>query len=225
MPNQGNHQKMSGTSKKVLMSAAAAAVAALLVTSFSFQNATTADATKKMDPTKGYDIHVTVGRHDSAHLDSQMDHYCKLDTRIVAVCQLYATDNNANPDTGPMLSQVEFIITEAQYLELPERERASWHNHAVELTPERGNPSCIDLPKNLQCGDLVNVLKGTYGKVITIWDPADGLPNYPPYVFAVDSPFALGQDLNDNLHNEWPASCGDNSSAALPCDESGHHDE
>ncbi len=223
--NNDQNERTPTTSKKILMGAAAAAVAALLITSLSFQTGITAYATKKNDPTKGFNIHVSVGRHDSAHLDAQMDHYCKLDSRIVAVCQLYATDNNANPGTGPQLSQIEFIITQDQYLQLPERERQSWHNHAVELTPERGNPSCIELPKDLTCGDLVTVLKGTYGKVITIWDPADGLPNYPPYVFAVDSPFALGQDLNDKLHKKWPTSCGKNSSADLPCDSMRHEEE
>jgi hypothetical protein len=175
-------------------------------------------ADTEMSPTDGYDIHVTVGRHDSSHLDAQMDHYCKLDSRIVAVCQLYAHDNNAMPGTGPMLSQIEFIITEDQYKQLPERERPNWHNHAVELTPERGNPSCIELPEGLECGALVEILKKTYGKVITIWDPADPVPNYPPYAYLVDSPFALGQDLNDNLHKEWATSCGDNaSSPSLAC--------
>jgi hypothetical protein len=223
MPNQdginnNGINRTPMTQKKILIGAAAAAVAALLVTSLSFQTALTANATNSNDPTKGYNIHVSVGRHDSAHLDAQMDHYCKLDSRIVAVCQLYATDNNANPGKGPQLAQIEFIITQDQYLQLPERERQNWHNHAVELTPERGNPSCIELPEGLTCVDLVGVLKATYGKVITIWDPADGLPDYPPYVFAVDSPFALGQDLNDNLHNEWPTSCGANSSASLSCE-------
>ena len=26
-----------------------------------------------------------------------------------------------------------------------------------------------------------------------------------PYVFWADNPYVLGQDNNDNLHNEWPA--------------------
>lgn len=164
-------------------------------------------------PTGGYDIHVTVGRHDSMNLDAQMDHYCKLDNRIVAVCQLYARDSNAKPGTGPMLSQIEFIITEEQYKQLPAREKPSWHNHAVELTPERGSPGCVELPQGLECGALVELLKKTYGKVITIWDPADPVPSYPPYALLVDSPYALGQDLNDNLHKEWPTSCGEDSSA------------
>ena len=56
--------------------------------------------------------------------------------------------------------------------------------------------------------------------MITIWDPADPVPNYPPYAFLVDSPFALGQDLNGNLHKEWATSCGDDSSSpSLACGE------
>lgn len=167
-------------------------------------------------PTNGYDIHVTVNRHDSMNIDAPMDHYCKLSDKIVAVCQLYFRD----PESGgtPILSQIEYIISKDQYIQLPPRERASWHNHAVELTPERGMPSCVSLPPGLTCEQLVSTLVNTYGKVITIWDPADETPSYPPYVFAVDSPFTLGQDLNSNLSKDWPTSCGSNSSANMACE-------
>lgn len=209
----------TGRRKTVLGASVAAAIALVLATALpGLSRATAENDMANMSPTEGYDIHVTVGRHDSMHLDAQMDHYCKLDSRIVAVCQLYAHDNNAMPGTGPQLSQIEFIITEDQYKQLPAREKANWHNHAVELTPERGSPSCVDLPEGLTCGALVETLKKTYGKVITIWDPADPVPSYPPYAYLVDSPFALGQDLNDNLHKEWPTSCGENaSSPSLEC--------
>lgn len=201
-----NNIRITNTTKKIMMSVAAAAIAATVVlgtNAFQLSEATSSMSGTHDNPTKGYDIHVTVGRHDSAHLDAQMDHYCKLDERIVAVCQLYATTNNVKGG-GPQLSQIEFIITDKQYLQLPLRERPNWHNHAVELTPERGSPTCVELPEGLECSALVGILQKTYGKVITIWDPADGLPRYPPYTFAVDSPFALDQDLNDNLHEEWP---------------------
>jgi Protein of unknown function (DUF1264) len=166
-------------------------------------------------PTSGYDIHVTVNRHDSMNINAPMDHYCKLSDKIVAVCQLYFSD----PESGgtPILSQIEYIISKDQYLQLPQRERASWHNHAVELTPERGMPTCVSLPPGLTCEQLVSTLVTTYGKVITIWDPADETPNYPPYVFAVDSPFTLGQDLNNNLAKDWSTGCGNNSSAGIAC--------
>jgi uncharacterized protein DUF1264 len=163
------------------------------------------------DPTQGYNIHVTVGRHDSANLNAHMDHYCKLDDRIVAVCQLYATTNNVQGG-GPQLSQIEFIISDEDYLKLPLRERANWHNHAVELTPERGSPTCVELPAGLECSALVGILQHTYGKVITVWDPSDGLPNYPPYAFLVDSPFALNQDLNDKLQDDWPVGTAETGS-------------
>jgi hypothetical protein len=177
------------------------------------QSPTAGNAT--VTPTSGYDIHVTVNRHDSMNIDAPMDHYCKLSEKIVAVCQLYFND----PEAGgtPILSQIEYIISKDQYLQIPPRERASWHNHAVELTPERGMPSCVSLPPGLTCEQLVSTLVNTYGKVITIWDPADETPSYPPYVFAVDSPFTLGQDLNNNLAKDWPTGCGNNSSANISC--------
>lgn len=168
------------------------------------------------DPTQGFNIHVSVGRHDSANLEAQMDHFCKLTPPIVATCLLFAMENMATPPghpNGPQLAQVEYIITRDQYLELPLRERQNWHDHAVELTPERGMPQCISLPEGLDCGTLVNILHNTYGKVVTLWDPADHLPNYPPYVFWVDSPFALEQDLNHDLEKQWEVGNSDSSSA------------
>lgn len=176
------------------------------------------------DPTEGFNIHVTVGRHDSAHLDANMDHFCKLTPPIVATCLLFAE----NAEEENILSEVEYIITRDQYLQLPLRERQNWHDHAVELTPERGMPQCISLPRGLDCNTLVSILHGTYGKVVTLWDPFDQLPSYPPYVFLVDSPYALQQDLNHGLHNFWPVGDENSSSAhelpgcsiiqAGPCD-------
>ena len=224
---------------RTLLGLAIAAIAAAVIfgTTTMYQTFAAKPSVPAMDdPTQGYNIHVEVGRHDSANLEAHMDHYCKLDTRIIAVCQLYAKDNTANPKTGPQLAQIEFIITKDQYLQLPLRERANWHNHAVELTLERGSPSCISLPGDLTCEQLLSVLKGTYGKVITVWDPADAVPNYPPYSFLVDSPFALGQDTNDHLHEEWEVGHDEeNSSAddlpncgirqAGPCHEEPHSHE
>src|SRR5919197_5205893 len=207
----------SNKNRKTLLGVAVAAIAAAMVlgTTTMYQTfAAKPAATSMDDPTLGYNIHVEVGRHDSANLEAHMDHYCKLDTRIVAVCQLYAKDNTANPKTGPQLKQIEFIISDDQCLQLPLSERAKWHNHAVELTPERGSPSCISLPEDLTCEKLVSILKGTYGKVITVWDPADAVPNYPPYAFLVDSPFALGQDKNDHLHEGWEVGHNSEDSSA-----------
>jgi hypothetical protein len=209
--------RKDGNKGKMLVGVAIAAIAAAMVlgTTTMYQTFAAKPTTAALDdPTQGYNIHVEVGRHDSANLEAHMDHYCKLDTRIVAVCQLYAKDNTVNPETGPQLSQIEFIISDEQYLQLPLRERANWHNHAVELTPERGSPSCISLPEGFTCEQLVSILTGTYGKVITVWDPADAVPNYPPYAFMVDSPFALGQDTNDHLHEEWEVGNDDEDSSA-----------
>jgi hypothetical protein len=211
-----NPRKEYNKDRKILLVAIAAIAAAMVLgTTTMYQTfAAKPPASAMDDPTQGYNIHVEVGRHDSANLEAHMDHYCKLDKRIVAVCQLYAKDNTVNPKTGPQLSQIEFIIGDEQYLQLPLRERANWHNHAVELTPERGSPSCISLPEDLTCDQLVAILKGTYGKVITVWDPADAVPNYPPYAFLVDSPFALGQDTNDHLHEERAVGHDDEDSSA-----------
>jgi len=211
--DKSKKQFIAENGRKIALSIGVAAIAVVLIMA---ANAMQLDAKKATaisgNPTLGYDIHVTVNKHDSGNLHAHMDHYCKLDERVLAVCQLYSTTNNVEGG-GPQLSQIEFIITDDQYLTLPLRERANWHNHAVELTPQRGMPTCEDPGPVGDCAALVGVLQGTYGKVITIWDPADGLPNYPPYVFSVDSPFALNQDLNDDLENEWPVGDEDTGSA------------
>lgn len=174
------------------------------------------------DPTAGFNIHVSVGRHDHANLDAQFDHYCKLTPPIVATCLLFSEGESGDQ----ILSEVEYIITRDQYLQLPLRERPNWHDHAVELTPERGMPQCVSLPEGLECGALVSILRQTYGKVVVLWDPSDPTPNYPPYTFLVDSPFALEQDLNHELHKIWKVGDESTSSAhILPDDEDEEDDD
>jgi hypothetical protein len=196
---------------KIFFSLLVVALGVFLVTVTFAQNSGGGD-----DPTAGFNIHVSVNNHDHADPNKQFDHYCKLTPPIVATCTLFS--EGVSGDT--QLTEVEYIITKDQYLELPLRERPNWHNHAVELTPERGEPSCVSLPDGLECGALVGILHGTYGKVISLWDPSDPLPSYPPYPYLVDSPFALGQDLNDDLELDWEV--GDESTSSVnilpPCD-------
>ena len=191
-----------------------AAVAVILIGGITTYQTSIAENHNDNDdnPTEGFDIHVSVNKHDSENLDHQMDHYCKLSDRIVAECLLFNGD-----DANGHLEQVEYIITDEQYQQLPEREKFNWHNHAVELTPERGEPEIIDLPEGVDGAALLSTLKQTYGKVITLWDAEnDETPSYQPYVFLVDSPHAIGQDENDDLECEWTAaneeitdSCGE----------------
>lgn len=193
-------------SRKLVLSVLLVSMAVFLVTGAFADDPIDVD---NNDPTAGFDIHVTVGQHDHSDLDAQYDHYCKLTPPIVATCVLFAT----NPSGDTILSEVEYIITRDQYLQLPFRDRPNWHNHATELTPERGMPQCVSLPDGLECGPLVEILQTTYGKVVNLWDVSDPLPSYPPYHFLVDSPYALKQDLNHNLHNEWEV--GDESTSSV----------
>jgi hypothetical protein len=197
--------------RKILLGAMTVTVAAILIVGITAYQTSIAQGTGDTingNPTQGYDIHVSVNKHDSEHLEAQMQHYCKLDTTIVAVCQLYAGN-----DTNAKLSQIEFIITDEQYQSLPAREKQNWHNHAVELTPQRGEPEIISLPEGVNGTQLLETLTQTYGKVITLWDPSDELPNYEPYVHMVDSPYSLGYDQDDNLHCLLPAA------GQPPCEE------
>ena len=180
----------------LVMSIATAVVLGMNQLQLTFaQNEGQENMTTTQEPVDGFNIHAAINRHDASDLGHKMDHYCKLDQTIVAVCQLY--------DEGK-LAQIEFIITEAQYDQLPDKEKQNWHNHAVELTPQRGDPEFVSLPPGVNGTELLATLQTTYGKVITIWEPEEELPQSWPYPFMVDSPFALGQDKNDNLQNEWP---------------------
>ncbi|MDP8906860.1 MAG: DUF1264 domain-containing protein, partial [Thermoproteota archaeon] len=195
-----NHTSMKSIGLKLTMTTIMVSVFAGLsgISAFDIAPARADGDHSNNEPTEGYDIHATVKRHDAQNLDHKMDHYCKLDERIVATCLLYSGD-----EKDAKLEQIEFIITDSQYNQLPDREKQNWHNHAVELTPERGEPEFVDLPKGVDAGELLETLQQTYGKVITVWDSEDKLPDYLPYVFQVDSPFALGQDENDDLEEEW----------------------
>jgi hypothetical protein len=187
--------------RKILLGAMTATVAAILIGGIiAYQTSIAQNSNDNNNPTQGFDIHVSVNKHDSAHLNAQMNHWCKLDTRIVAVCLLYAGN-----DTNAKLSQIEYIISDQQYQSLPPREKQNWHNHAVELTPQRGEPKIISLPAGVNATQLLDTLKHTYGKVITLWDPSDELPYYEPYVHQVDSPYALGYDQDNNLQCKLPA--------------------
>lgn len=215
--------------KRILLGAMAAAVASILIGGITtFQTSVAENESgNNGSPTDGFDIHVTVNKHDSENLEADMSHYCKLDDKIVAVCLLFdGTDANAH------LAQVEFIITDEQYQQLPEREKHNWHNHAVELTPERGEPGFVSLPEGVDGAELLATLQQTYGKVVTLWDPSDATPSYPPYVFDVDSPHALGQDENDDLECEWlgadtelSENCGAEAETASEDNNDRNHDK
>ena len=200
------HTPMKSIGRKLTMTTIMVSVFAGLfgISAFDIAPARAGSDHSHNDPTEGYDIHAKVKKHDAHDLDHKMDHYCKLDERIVASCLLYEGEGKDSK-----LSQIEFIITDDQYNQLQDREKQNWHNHAVELTPERGDPEFVDLPEGVDGGELLETLQQTYGKVITVWDQSDDLPDYLPYVFQIDSPFALGQDENDDLEEEWET--GDNN--------------
>ncbi|MGI0021066.1 MAG: hypothetical protein ACREAY_11405, partial [Nitrososphaera sp.] len=59
--------------RKIIMGTTLSAAIALVLATALPGLALAGATDTKMSPTEGYDIHVTVGRHDSAHLDAQMD--------------------------------------------------------------------------------------------------------------------------------------------------------
>ena len=110
-------------------------------------------------PLSGYDIHAKINKHDASDLSHKMDHYCKLSESIVAVCQLYDGEG-----TDAKLAQIEFIITEDQYDQLPDKEKPNWHDHTIELTPQRGAPEFVDLPSGVNGNRIVVYLTNNLRK-------------------------------------------------------------
>ena len=86
--------------RKIMLGAIVAAIVAVMTTGIASTQNSIAQIEGE-NPSQGYDIHVTVNRHDSMNLNTPMDHYCKLDKRIVAVCLLYAKENARMKDAGP----------------------------------------------------------------------------------------------------------------------------
>jgi len=200
-------QAFLNDSRKLVLSVMLVSMAVFLVTgAFADSNPGTLE-----DGMPDYNIIVGVNNHDHQNLDDLFIHRCALTPPIVATCLIYALDDAGNQ----ILSEVEYLISRDQYLQVPFRDRQNWHNHATELTPERGEPACISLPDGFECGAVVGILQTTYGKPVMLWDPSDSLPTYQPYVYDVESTFALKQDLNHNLHNEWPEGDSSTSSAGI----------
>src|SRR6185312_4625197 len=62
-------------------------------------------------------------------------HFCKLDDKIMMVCQLY--DSSSSNAT---LIGVEYMIDSKTYQALPDREKPNWHYHKEEFAPDKANP-------------------------------------------------------------------------------------
>lgn len=139
-------------------------------------------------PVDGYDApqgHLNAVRHVFNDPALRVEHFCKPSDKIVLVCQLYD-----GASANATLVGVEYIIMQGQYDSLPDREKPYWHAHRVEFRPDRADPMMPELSPEQARAEMAKLMP-TWGKVVITWNPADGLPSFPPQVQMVDHPFMI----------------------------------
>jgi len=129
-------------------------------------NAASANVSKPVDgygsPPTGP---LTAVRHVFVDPTLRVYHFCKLDDKIMMVCQLY---DSSSPNAT--LIGVEYMIDSKTYQALPDREKPNWHYHKDESSPDRANPK-FPLLNDLQQKEWLVKLSESYGKVILNWNP------------------------------------------------------
>jgi Protein of unknown function (DUF1264) len=98
------------------------------------------------------------------------EHYCSHPYPDVVQCLIYdSTASNAR------LVAVEYIISEALFLELPAEEKQLWHSHRYEVMA--GLLTAPELTETAE-HELMQELVSTYGKIWSLWqvDSGDKVP-------------------------------------------------
>ncbi|KAJ0512686.1 putative RNA helicase [Helianthus annuus] len=103
-------------------------------------------------------------------------HYCDHLNEDMRQCLIYDW-----PDADAQLIGLEYILTEEQFLTLPDTKKPRWHSHEYEM--KSGVLFLPDVPGPVERKDLEKVAK-TYGKTIHFWqvDRGDELPLGLPQV-------------------------------------------
>jgi len=126
-------------------------------------NAASANVSKPVDgygsPPTGP---LTAVRHVFVDPTLRVYHFCKLDDKIMMVCQLY---DSSSPNAT--LIGVEYMIDSKTY--------------QAELSPDRANQKS-PLLNDLQQKEWLVKLSESYGKVILNWNPLDTLPVFPSQI-------------------------------------------
>jgi hypothetical protein len=108
----------------------------------------------------------------SGRMEAQMEahHYCAILNEDVTQCVIY--DGNVS---DAKIMGVEYIVSEALFVGLPEAEKAMWHSHAYEVTS--GSLIAPGIPQIAEQA-LMRKLVSTYGKTWHTWhtDLQKGLP-------------------------------------------------
>jgi hypothetical protein len=102
---------------------------------------------------------------------TEIHHYCKIgeSSNLSATCLLFDNDSpNAN------LIGIELAISKSTYLTLSEEEKPNWHSHPKEIITQT-NLSFPELSQE-EAKKMMKVITDTYGKQITVWNPANRVP-------------------------------------------------
>lgn len=121
-------------------------------------------------------------------------HYCTPHYKIMAVCQLYDTNQS-----NATLIGIEYMLTPADYNKLPEREKPYWHYHVTEFAPNRADPHFPMLSAEDE-KKVLKMIEDSYGKVILTWNPNDELPAFPPQIPIVQHPDMVNKSATPETH-------------------------
>lgn len=132
------------------------------------------------------DLHIQAIRHIKPDTDSVNDpklqvvvhHHCKAYDDGTLLCLMFPTGmKDQDKPIG-----FEYIITTAQYNELPDNEKRYWHYHKTEIPRAKAN--LPDLTGE-EAEKLLPAINETYGKVIYFQKLGDQYPIGEPYVLIV----------------------------------------
>jgi Protein of unknown function (DUF1264) len=130
------------------------------------------DTIDKKSPLDSYESPYGHIVHMAGNLSgTEIHHYCKIgeSSNISATCLLFDDDSpNAN------LIGIELAISKNAYLALSEEEKPNWHSHPKEIITQT-NLSFPELSQD-EAEKMMKVITDTYGKQITVWNPADRVP-------------------------------------------------
>ncbi len=132
------------------------------------------------------DLHIQAIRHlkpdthdvHDPKLQTIVHHHCKAYEDSTLLCLMF--HSGMKDQDKPM--GFEYIITTAQFNELPEGEKKYWHYHKVEVP--RAHATFPDLTAE-EGAKILPAINETYGKVIYFKQPQDNMPLGEPYIMIV----------------------------------------
>ncbi|XP_050203311.1 oil body-associated protein 1A-like [Mercurialis annua] len=130
-------------------------------------------------------------------------HYCGHQNEEMRQCLIYDS-----PEPDAKLIGLEYIISEALFMTLPDAEKPLWHSHEYEV--KGGILFMPGVPGTIQRQDLEKVAK-TYGKTFHFWqvDKGDNLPlGIPQVMMSITRDGQLDENLSREVEKRYGVSFG-----------------